>query len=80
MGEGGGIPLDAGLLRAGQVVAELVVHPVRTPLVVAAEAAGCTTVDGVGMLVHQAAIAFRHWTGVEPPLAAMQAGARSSLS
>jgi shikimate 5-dehydrogenase len=32
------------------------------------------------MLVHQAAHAFRHWTGEEPPLAAMRLAASTALS
>ena len=55
-------------------MAELVVHPVARRCCAAAAAAGCTAVDGVGMLVHQAAIAFEAWTGVDaPPVEAMAA-------
>jgi shikimate dehydrogenase len=80
MGDGGGIPLDPSLLRDGQIVAELVVHPVRTPLIEAATQAGCTVIDGVGMLVHQAAVAWELWTGAPPPLAAMQAAVRRRVA
>lgn len=76
MGTAAELPLDPSALHAGQVVAELVVHPVRTPLLAAAEAAGCATVDGLGMLVRQAAIAFELWTGLPAPLDAMEAAAR----
>lgn len=80
VGMGGeGLPVPAEALRAGQVVADLVYQPVQTPLLAAAAAAGCRAVDGVGMLVHQAALAYRHWTGEEPPLAAMAAAARAHL-
>lgn len=77
MGTAADLPLDPTALHAGQVVAELVVHPLRTPLLAAAEAAGCATVDGLGMLVHQAAIAFELWTGLPAPLGAMEAAARA---
>jgi shikimate dehydrogenase len=76
MADNGGVPFDPRLLRGDQVVAELIVHPVRTPLLAAAADAGCTTVDGIGMLVHQAAIAFERWTGFSAPVEAMQAAAR----
>lgn len=79
MGESGGLPLDPAALRPSHVVVELVVHPVRTPLLDAAESAGCTVVDGVGMLVHQAAIAFEAWTGVTAPIGAMAGAARAEL-
>ena len=73
VGMGGGAgPIDADLLGAGQVVADLVYEPVRTALLDGAAAAGCRTVDGLGMLVHQAAIAFEAWTGETAPLAAMR--------
>jgi shikimate dehydrogenase len=55
------------------------VHPVETPFLRAAAARGATAIDGVGMLVHQAAIAFELWTGVAPPVPHMLAAARSSL-
>lgn len=77
-----GLPfgVDASLLRPGQVVADLVYHPLRTPLLVAAEAAGASPIDGLGMLVHQAALAFELWTGSPAPLGVMAAAARISLS
>jgi shikimate dehydrogenase len=73
------LPLDPALLRGGQVVVDLVYHPADTPLLRAAEAAGARAVGGLGMLVHQAGHAFRHWTGQEPPLDAMRAGAERAL-
>jgi shikimate dehydrogenase len=77
----GAVPLgiDVDRLRPGQVVADLVYHPLRTPLLVAAEAAGATPVDGLGMLVHQAGLAFELWTGIAAPLGVMAAAARISL-
>lgn len=58
------IPLDG--LRPGQVVNDLVYTPLRTRLLIEAEAAGCTTVDGLGMLLHQAVPAFERWFGKRP--------------
>jgi shikimate dehydrogenase len=72
-------PLDASWLRAGQVVADLVYHPLETPLLQAAVAAGCRPVDGLGMLVHQAALAFQAWTGEPAPLEAMRAAVVGEL-
>ena len=58
------IPLDG--LHPGQVVNDLVYSPLRTRLLIEAEAAGCTTVDGLGMLLHQAVPAFERWFGRRP--------------
>lgn len=58
------VPLDG--LRPGQVVTDLVYSPLRTRLLAEAEAAGCVTVDGLGMLLHQAVPAFERWFGVRP--------------
>lgn len=74
------LPFDVTLLAPGQVVFDLVYHPAPTPLLVAATAQGLRSVPGVGMLVHQAAHAFRHWTGEEPPLVAMRLAASTVLS
>lgn len=61
-----GMPLDAGLLRKEQWVAEIVYFPLETELLRVARAKGCRTLDGGGMVVFQAAAAFRLFTGVEP--------------
>jgi len=74
------LPVDVDRLSPGQLVADLVYVPLVTPLVAAARERGVAAVNGVGMLIHQAALAFRLWTGEEPPLAAMSAGALSALA
>ena len=81
VGMGGtGVPCAPELLRSGQVVVDCVYHPLRTPFLDAAQAQGARTLDGVGMLVHQAAHQFRCWTQQEPPVAAMDAAARAALA
>jgi shikimate dehydrogenase len=67
--------VDLGLLHAGQVVADLVYHPARTALLGAAAGAGARTMNGLGMLVHQAALAVERWTGRPVPVEAMWAAA-----
>jgi len=54
------------LLRAGLWVADVVYFPLETELLRAARAAGCPTLDGSGMAVHQAVEAFRLFSGLEP--------------
>jgi shikimate dehydrogenase len=61
-----GLPLDAGLLHPGLWVADIVYRPLDTPLAQAARTAGCPTLHGGHMAVHQAADAFRLITGLEP--------------
>jgi shikimate dehydrogenase len=77
---GEGPPLDAARLRPGQVVVDLVYHPVETPLLAAARATGARTSNGLGMLVHQAARAFSLWTGAEAPLATMRQAAEAAIA
>ena len=64
-------------LHAGQTVVDLVYVPIETPLLRLAAEAGARPVDGIGMLVHQAALAVELWTGAAPDLAAMSRAARS---
>jgi shikimate dehydrogenase len=73
------LPVAPGALSAGQTVMDLVYQPRRTALLVAAQQSGARPVDGVGMLVHQAAHAFEHWTGQTAPLAVMAAAARGAV-
>ena len=80
MGEDGTLPVDPRRLRAGQVVADLVYHPLRTPLLAAAAAQGCRTVDGLGMLVHQGARQLELWTGLEAPRDVMRDAAEAALA
>jgi shikimate dehydrogenase len=77
-GEAPLIPVDA--IRPGAVVVDLVYHPLETPLVQAASRAGAKAYGGLGMLVHQAALAFEIFTGRSAPLEAMWAGAREALT
>lgn len=58
------IPLDG--LEKGATVTDLVYSPLKTRLLQEAEAAGCQTVDGLGMLLHQAVPAFERWFGLRP--------------
>ncbi len=74
------LPCDPTLLRAGQVVADIVYHPRDTALLRVARAAGATTVDGLGMLVHQAALQQQWWHGVLPDIDVMTAAAERELA
>lgn len=58
------VPLDG--LRRGTVVTDLVYAPLRTKLLQEADAAGCITVDGLGMLIHQGVPGFERWFGRRP--------------
>ena len=58
------IPLDA--LSRDAVVTDLVYTPLETRLLSEARQIGCATVDGLGMLLHQAAPGFERWFGVRP--------------
>jgi shikimate dehydrogenase len=61
-----GLPLPADLLRPDLWVAEIIYFPMETELLRTARALGCRTLDGGGMVVFQAAEAFRLFTGIEP--------------
>lgn len=75
-----GVPFDPSVVQAGQVVVDLIYHPIETPLLAAAAARGARTANGLGMLVHQAGHQFRHYTGLEPPLAVMRDAVLAGLT
>jgi shikimate dehydrogenase len=58
------VPLDG--LSPEAVVTDLVYTPLDTALLVRAREIGCRTVDGLGMLLHQAVPGFERWFGVKP--------------
>jgi shikimate dehydrogenase len=70
-------PLDA--LPSEAWVCDLVYRPVQTRLLQAAHQRGLRTVDGLGMLVHQGALAFERWTGQPAPVEVMEATVRIYL-
>ena len=64
------LPIDA--LPAEAAVLDMVYEPLKTSVLARAEQRGLAIVDGLGMLLHQGAIAFEMWTGFEPPLDVMR--------
>jgi shikimate dehydrogenase len=69
LGMAGQPPLEFDFSHAppGSVVYDIVTHPLDTPLLVEARKRGFTTIDGLAMLIGQAAIAFEKFFGVPPP-------------
>ena len=55
-------------LKDSHTVIDLVYNPIETPLLSAARKVGATGITGVGMLVHQAALQYQHWTGLGAPI------------
>lgn len=60
--------LDLSAMTPGAVAADIVYTPLETPFLVAAAAHGARTVDGLGMLLWQAAPGFARWFGQEPTI------------
>jgi shikimate dehydrogenase len=77
---GPALPVDAAAITRGHVVVDLVYDPVETPLLEAARTRGATAVDGLGMLVHQAALQVERWAGQPAPVDAMRAAAAAALA
>jgi len=69
LGMAGQQPLafDFSHVPPGSVIYDIVTHPVETPLLKAAKAAGFRTIDGLSMLIGQAAEAFEKFFGPAPP-------------
>jgi len=64
------LPLDA--LPPSATVCDLVYKPLRTAVRARADALGLRTVAGIGMLLHQGALAFERWTGQSAPIEVMR--------
>lgn len=75
------VPLPEGVhLPSHLTVNDLVYNPRTTRLLRMAADVGARTIDGVGMLLHQGAAAFEHWTGRPAPLDVMRTALESSLA
>lgn len=68
----GRTPISADLLANFSVVMDIVYAPLKTRLLLEAEAAGCEVVDGLKMLLYQGAAQFKLWTGMDAPLDVMR--------
>lgn len=73
------LPFDTDLLRPEHAVVDLVYHPLVTPLLSAAADRGCRVFDGLGMLIHQAALQQEIWTSHRPDIAEMTEAALRAL-
>lgn len=75
------VPTDVlAVLHPGQVVYDVIYHPLETAFLARAREAGCTTHNGLGMLIGQGALAFQFWTGKPMPVAAVEADLLASLA
>ncbi len=66
-------------LHKNLVVYDLVYNPSETKLLKQAKAAGAKAISGLGMLVHQGALAFKIWTGKDPDIKVMFDAAQKAL-
>ena len=60
------LPFSLDKFPEGAIAADIVYNPLMTPFLLAAEQKGATIVNGLGMFVHQGAIAYEHWLGSYP--------------
>ena len=73
------MPFSLEHLTKGAIVADIVYNPLMTPFLQAAEEKGATVVTGLGMFVHQGAIAFEYWLGESPNTNSMIAQLKAQL-
>jgi len=71
--------VPARLLRPEMTVFDLIYNPLRTRLLADAEMIGATTINGLEMLIWQAALAFELWTGLSAPVGAMRSETLNAL-
>lgn len=71
---------DLSYMATGAIVYDIVTAPLETPLLKAAREAGLRRIDGLAMLIGQAAVAFEHFYGVAPPRDDGDAALRAELT
>lgn len=74
------VPIRTELIEKEMVIMDIIYNPIKTRLLKSAEAAGCTTIDGVAMFVYQGAFQFELWTGLKAPLTIMRQTVMDALS
>jgi len=65
------LPIDPRILHPRLLVCDLIYNPPKTRLLIEAEKIGAKTLNGLGMLLYQGALAFTIWTGREAPIEIM---------
>ena len=60
------LPIPLNTLKKNTLVTDIVYTPIKTHLLATAAKMGCRTVDGLGMLIHQAIPGFERWFGIKP--------------
>jgi shikimate dehydrogenase len=73
------LPCEAALLQPNQFVADLIYHPARTRFLAAAAERGAHTMNGLPMLLQQAALQFQRWTALDAPIDAMRRALETEL-
>jgi shikimate dehydrogenase len=72
-------PVPGEKLKPGLVVMDIVYNPLKTRLLREAETAGCATIDGISMFVHQGVRQFELWTGLSAPIDIMRMAVEAEL-
>lgn len=73
------VPVDERSLRPGLIVADVIPNPPKTRLLASAESAGCTVLDGLGMLVGQGILGIRFWAGIDADATVMRQALREAF-
>jgi len=73
------ISFDPSLLSRGTLVMDLVYNPPETPLLKKVRELEIDGINGLGMLIHQAALAWEIWTGETAPIEVMKKAAQAAL-
>lgn len=74
------MPIDLKTMTPSTVVADVIFSPTETWLLREAKQAGCTTLDGLGMIVNQGITSVDYWTGVRPEASVMRTAVEKALS
>ena len=72
-------PVPASALRPGLLVCDLIYKPAQTRLLALAHQNGCSTQNGIEMLVQQGGLAFTQWTSTAPPLDVMRRAVQTAV-
>ena len=75
------LPLNLEMYSLGKsrAVYDMIYQPAQTPLLAAAQEAGCKCANGLGMLLHQGAKALEIWSGQAAPVEAMRAALKEAI-
>ena len=74
------VPINMKTLNSSMIISDVIPNPPKTQFIEDADKRGCTTIDGLGMLVNQGKIGIKYWAGIDVDASVMREALKDIFS